>query len=92
MLQAFSKEGRNITVIVKPIEPKKREWLLQARNELGLTTKGIAEILSISPTHYNDIENGKRNPSVQLSVEMASFLKIPVLRFLRERTRFETGE
>lgn len=77
---------------VKPIEPKKRAWLLQARNELGLTTKGIADELGISHTHYNDIENGKRNPSIELSIKMADFLGIPVIKFLRERTRFEIGE
>lgn len=75
---------------VKPIKPKKRDWLLQARKELGLTTKGIAEIFSISPTHYNDIENGKRNPSIDLSVDMAHYFKVPLTNFLKERTKFVT--
>jgi transcriptional regulator with XRE-family HTH domain len=79
-------------VTVKPIKPKKREWLLQARKKLGLSTQGIAETLGISPTHYNDIENGKRNPSIELSIKMADYLQVPVLKFLRERTRFEAGE
>ena len=77
---------------VKPIKPKKREWLLNARKEKGLSTQGIAGIFGISPTHYNDIENGKRNPSIALSIVIAEFFKIPVLRFLSERTRFETSK
>lgn len=77
---------------VKPIKPKKREWLYEARKEKGLSTQGIAEIFGISPTHYNDIENGKRNPSITLSIAISDFFKIPVLRFLKERTRFETGK
>lgn len=77
---------------VKPIKPKKREWLLKARKEKGFSTQGIAEIFGISPTHYNDIENGKRNPSIDLSIVIAEFFKIPVLEFLKERTRFETSK
>lgn len=77
---------------IRPIKPKKREWLLQARNRLGLSTQGVAEILGISPQHYNDIENGKRNPSVELSIKMADFFQVPVLNFLKERTRFETDK
>lgn len=75
---------------VTPIEPKKRNWLLQARKETGLSTKGIAEIFSISPTHYNDIENGKRNPSVDLSVQMAEFFEVPLIKLLKGRTKFVT--
>jgi transcriptional regulator with XRE-family HTH domain len=77
-------------VTIKPIKPKKREWLRKARKETGLSTQGIAEIFGISPTHYNDIENGKRNPSIDLSIIIAEFFKIPVLEFLKERTKFVT--
>jgi len=77
-------------VTVKPIKPKKREWLRQARKEKGFSTQGIAEIFGISPTHYNDIENGNRNPGIELAIKMADFFKVPILKFLRDRTKFET--
>lgn len=51
-----------------------RDWLKQLRSEKGLTVRGIAPILGISFSHYNDIENGRRNPSLKLAVKMSEFL------------------
>jgi putative transcriptional regulator len=58
----------------------------------GLKTREIAEILGISFQHYNDIENGRRNPSVALSLAMAKFFDIPIEQFLEARTKFKKGE
>jgi putative transcriptional regulator len=79
-------------VAVKPINPTKRKYLLEKRKEKKLNTKEIAQILGVSPTHYNDIENGKRNPSIELSLKISEFFNVPVLKFLEERTRFETSK
>jgi putative transcriptional regulator len=75
---------------VKPINPTKRKYLLEKRKEKNLSTKEIALILGISSTHYNDIENGKRNPSVELSLKISKFLNVPLTRILKERTQFVT--
>jgi transcriptional regulator with XRE-family HTH domain len=79
-------------MMVTPVNPTKRDWMLKARNEKKLSTRGIAELLGISHQHYNDIENGKRNPSIDLSIEMADFFKVPLVKLLRERTKFGTEE
>jgi transcriptional regulator with XRE-family HTH domain len=75
---------------VKPINPSKRKYLLEKRKEKNLSTKATAQILGISPTHYNDIENGKRNPSIELSLRISDFFKLPLTRILKERTQFVT--
>ena len=74
----------------KPVNPIKRDWMKKTRLEKKLSVRGMAELLGISHQHYNDIENGNRNPGIELAITMAEFFKVPVLRFLRDRTKFET--
>jgi DNA-binding XRE family transcriptional regulator len=44
--------------------------------------------LGVSFQHYNDIENGRRNPSIELSLEIARYFDVPVEQFLEDRTKF----
>lgn len=74
--------------MVKPIEPIKREWLKTLREAKKLKTREIAEILGVSFQHYNDIERGTRNPSIELSYKMAELFGVKVDLFLTERTKF----
>lgn len=76
----------------KPIEPIKREWLKTLREARNLKTREIAEILGISFQHYNDIERGIRNPSIELSYEMAELFSVSVDLFLKERIKFRKSE
>lgn len=70
----------------------KRTWMKQLRNEKGLKTREIAEIFGISFQHYNDIENGRRNPSIELSVKMAEFFDVPLEKLIEGRTKFRKEE
>ena len=78
--------------MINPINPIKREWLKVLRNEKGLKTREIAEIFGISFQHYNDIENGRRNPSVELSIEIAKFFDVSLEKVLEFRTKFKRGD
>lgn len=78
--------------MINPIGPVKRTWMKEARKKLGLNCREIAEIFGISYQHYNDVENGRRNPSIELSMEMAKFFKLPIELFLKERTKFKQGD
>lgn len=78
------------SLAIKPVNPVKRDWMKTFRSEKKMSMREIAELLGISHQHYNDIENGNRNPGIELAIRMADFFKVPVLRFLRDRTRFET--
>jgi putative transcriptional regulator len=64
----------------------------QLRKDKRMKTREIAEIFGISFQHYNDIENGRRNPSIELSLELAKFFDVPVEQFLEERTKFKKNE
>jgi DNA-binding XRE family transcriptional regulator len=75
---------------IRPVNPIKRDWMKKFRSEKKMSIREMAESLGISHQHYNDIENGNRNPSIELAITMAEFFKVPVLRLLRDRTRFQT--
>ena len=75
--------------MITPIDPIKRDWLKEFRKEKGLKTREIAEMLGISFQHYNDIENGRRNPSIELSQRMAEFFETSVIMFFEDRTKFK---
>lgn len=74
------------------MDPIKREWMKELRKEKDLKTREIAEILGISFQHYNDIENGRRNPSVKLSMIMAKYFDVPLEKFWEHRTKFAKDE
>lgn len=75
--------------MITPINPIKREWLKELRDEKGLKTREIAEMLGISFQHYNDVETGRRNPSIELSIKLANFFNTPLEKFFEERTKFK---
>ena len=74
--------------MIRPIDPIKREWLKKLRKDKKIKTREIAQTLGVSFQHYNDIENGRRNPSIELSLEIARYFDIPVEQFLEDRTKF----
>jgi putative transcriptional regulator len=74
--------------MIRPIDPIKREWLKKLRKDKKIKTREIAQTLGVSFQHYNDIENGRRNPSIELSLEIARYFDVPVEQFLEDRTKF----
>ena len=74
--------------MIRPIDPIKREWLKNLRKDKKIKTREIAQTLGVSFQHYNDIENGRRNPSIELSLEIARYFDVPVEQFLEDRTKF----
>ena len=78
--------------MTRPINPIKRDWMKKYRKERKINTREVAEHFGISSTHYNDIENGRRNPSVELTLEMAKYFNVPIEMLLEDRTKFLKGE
>ena len=79
--------------VINPINPVRREWMKEIRmQEMKLNNREIAELIGISYQHYNDIENGRRNPSIELSYKIAEFFDVPVERFFTDRTKFKIDE
>ena len=57
----------------------KREALINAReNILKKSQLEMAEMLGISRTFYNQIENGTRNPSLSLAIDISKLFNTPV--------------
>jgi putative transcriptional regulator len=77
--------------LFEPINPNKRLWLKELRAEKNLKTREIAEVFGISFQHYNDIENGRRNPSIELSMQMAKYFGVALELFFEDRTKFKKG-
>jgi putative transcriptional regulator len=75
--------------LIEPLNQTKREWMKYLRAQKGLKTREIAEIFEVSFQHYNDIENGRRNPSIELSMKLAEFFDVPLELFLGGRTKFK---
>lgn len=58
----------------------KRDFLKEKRKKLGLTQEKAAELLEISNTYYNQIENGERNPSLDLALKISDLFVVEVRR------------
>jgi putative transcriptional regulator len=63
-------------------ELQRREWLKDLRKEKGKTVRELAKEIEISGTHYSDIENGRKNPSLKLAVKMSSYFGFGVEKFI----------
>lgn len=51
----------------------KRLKLLELRLSLGVTHEQIAKAIRISRSYYGFIENGQRNPSLEVASRISSF-------------------
>ncbi|HHW14821.1 MAG TPA: helix-turn-helix transcriptional regulator [Firmicutes bacterium] len=56
----------------------RRRALIAARKALRLNQAEMAQRLSISLSHYQKIECGKRTPSLAIAARVADFLGQPV--------------
>ncbi len=54
--------------------PNKRLWLLNKRQEKGLSQEQVAEQANIKRAYYTMIENGTRDPSVDVAKKVAQAL------------------
>lgn len=60
----------------------RREWLKEIRNQHHLTVRGAAKVLGVSFSHYSDIENGRKSPSMQLAYKIGKLFEFEMERFL----------
>ena len=71
----------------------KRRWLKDIRRNLKLTQKDVAKKLAISRSHYACIENGIKNPSIELAGKLSDLMNFDFGRFksdlLKETSHFK---
>ncbi len=53
------------------------ETLRGLRKRKGLSQKKLAELTNISPTYISQIENGKRNPTIEIFEVIGKVLNVP---------------
>ncbi len=64
--------------------PQKRDFLLEARKERGLSQAEVACKAGINAASYCNIETGKRNPSVKLAQKLGRVLSFAWTEFFEE--------
>lgn len=60
------------------VRQKLGKQITKIRKERGLTQEKLAELASIDYSYLNLIENGKRNPSINVITKIARALKTPL--------------
>lgn len=50
----------------------------EERKRLGLTQRALAQRAAMNPTYVSQIENGHRNTTLEVMVEIATALGVPV--------------
>ena len=58
-----------------------RGFLIEARKEKGLSMDDISKEIGIHKASYCNIENGRRNPSVDLAKRIAKFFGFSWTKF-----------
>lgn len=61
----------------------KREWLINSRKSQGLKQEQVASRAFIDRAYYSQIETGKRNPSFDVAINIATVLNFDPIIFFR---------
>lgn len=68
-----------MTVVGKKVTKKLGKKIQRLRKEIGYTSQeSFAEALGLSRTHIGHIEQGRKNPSMEVLVKIAKKLKVEV--------------
>ncbi|GER75010.1 helix-turn-helix transcriptional regulator [Weizmannia acidilactici] len=65
-----------------------RDWLKQLRKSKKLTQEQVASCSFIDRSYYSQIENGKRNPSPDVAINIAKVLDFNPLCFFKDELAF----
>ena len=63
---------------------KKRQWLIDLRIKKQLRQIDVASAAAISAQQYSYVENGNRNPSIDVAKKIANFLDFPWTLFYED--------
>ncbi|MCT4583762.1 MAG: helix-turn-helix transcriptional regulator [Peptostreptococcaceae bacterium] len=56
----------------------KRIALLKLRQSFGMTQKEVSELVNINRSYYGHIENGVRNPSLDIATSISKLFKVSI--------------
>lgn len=66
----------------------KREQLINARKNLGLTQANMAAVTGVHRSYYGLIENGNRNPTLGIATKIATALNSDINQLFPEEVFF----
>jgi len=69
---------------------KMEKWLVNLRREKNLTQVEVAELANMPRTTYSSIEQGRRRPSVENAMRIASVLDFEWTIFFEKELRVTT--
>lgn len=64
-----------------------KEWLINLRNQKAMTQDEVAKSADMPRTTYSSIEQGRRRPSVENAMRIASVLDFDWTSFFEETLR-----
>ena len=70
---------------------KVREWLIQIREEKGMTQGAVANAAGIAQPSYFEIEKGISTPRPETAMKIAAVLGFPWTRFYEDEEESEEG-
>jgi len=71
-----------------------RSYLVEKRNQLGLSQQDVADLIGVSRQYYNFIENGSRQKKmdIDLLTKLSDALSIPIADLIEMERRHADGE
>lgn len=61
-----------------------RNWMIQARNEKGLTKSELAKNVDVVRSYITEIEKGNKTPSGKVALKLSRILEVNMERFFEE--------
>lgn len=65
----------------------KREWLIKAREDKGLTQTEVAKLADVTPQFYYYVEHGERRPSPEIAQKIAKVLGCDWTKFYPKKQK-----
>ncbi len=62
------------------------KWLVQRRNELGMTQEDLAKLTGVNRSYIAMIEKGTRNPSVSVAKQISKHINVEWVNFFTNKS------
>ncbi|WP_170289790.1 helix-turn-helix transcriptional regulator [Cytobacillus depressus] len=69
-----------------------REWMIEARKELGFSKSELAKEVKVVRSYITEIEKGNKSPSGKLALKLSRVLKVRMEKFFEEELEAEERE
>ena len=85
---------QNVTLFSKKGVRLMREYLVELREERGLSQQDVSKTLNISSQYYSMIERGERQSKMEitLAVQLSNIFNISLQRFIELEQTYQTAK